>query len=257
MRLRILTWNIRRQARAWDFLDEVLEPDIALLQEAVTTKGRANVVYREGGIGDRRRWGSAVATRALPLVAVDRAKNKYTGGVALDLHRTHPGSVAVAEIALPDFAPITAVSVSGLIEHGYANTTVHRIISDLTPLFDSRAGKRLVLGGDLNISTQLDPPYDARSRLIFERLELFGLVDLLRLTADSRGPLEGCRCTDPVCTHVQTLRHRQARKPYQNDYLFASHQLAERLVECRALDSADPDPWAVSDHCPVMAEFEL
>jgi hypothetical protein len=34
--------------------------------------------------------------------------------------------------------------------------------------------------------------------------------------------------------------------------IFASRPLAERLVECRAVDLTDPDPWAVSDHCPVV-----
>jgi exonuclease III len=42
--------------------------------------------------------------------------------------------------------------------------------------------------------------------------------------------------------------------PYQEDYLFASPALAERLRRCLAFN---PTEWyAFSDHSPIVATFE-
>jgi exonuclease III len=42
--------------------------------------------------------------------------------------------------------------------------------------------------------------------------------------------------------------------PYQDDYLFATPAMAERLVRCEALS---PNEWAShSDHSPIVATFE-
>jgi exonuclease III len=43
--------------------------------------------------------------------------------------------------------------------------------------------------------------------------------------------------------------------PWQDDYLFASPQLADKLTACYA-DDTDA-AWAQSDHCPVVADFAL
>ena len=58
---------------------------------------------------------------------------------------------------------------------------MHRLLTDLIPLFDevgSRRDRWLVMGGDLNVSTQLPEPYGRWSRSVFERIEAFGFVNL-------------------------------------------------------------------------------
>ena len=175
---------------------------------------------------------------------------------AVPLIRAHPGCMAIAQVSIPNADPIVVVSMYGMIHESYAVTTVQGLLNDLTPLIDSALGKRLVVGGDLNLSTQLDPPHRQRHQNVFERFEAFGLVNLLSLR-NTRTPLEGCPCDDAPCRHVQTHRHNRSDKPWQDDYLFASKALAERLTNSYALDSGDPDPWSLSDHCPVVAEFDL
>lgn len=263
MRLRIATWNMNfwqtraSQESSWRFLDEVVSPDLALLQECVPPPDRRRVVYREGGISESRRWGSAVVSYRHELEPIAEVKSRYGQG-SLSLLDTHPGSVAVALVRVPSADPVVVVSVYGVIDEGYAITTVHRILSDLTPLIDSPYGRRVVIGGDLNCSTQLRPPHRARHANLFERVRGLGLVDLLEQTRDQREPLRDCICDDaPSCGHVQTHRHRQSRVPWQDDYLFASRELAAQLVSCRPVDAGDPDPWELSDHCPVVAEFDL
>ena len=41
----------------------------------------------------------------------------------------------------------------------------------------------------------------------------------------------------------------------QNDYLYASPDVAEALTDCYAVGSRDESVWQLSDHCPIVAEF--
>ena len=167
------------------------------------------------------------------------------------LHRTHPGSVAIATCE----DGLTLVSIYGLIENGYAITSVHRQLSDLTPLFDSKLGARVVLAGDLNVTTQFDEPTRSRHRNFLQRLEIFGLIDALSLMRPDRPPLAGCPCNDTPCRHVRTQRHPQSEVPWQNDYCFVSRSMGDAVSACYAHDGGDPAPWTLSDHCPIVLEL--
>jgi hypothetical protein len=91
--------------------------------------------------------------------AVLEAKSRH-GKTAVKLHVTFPGSIAVAATG----SGLTLVSLHTVMEQGYAITTFHKQLSDLTPLFDSPLGRKVVLGGDLNISTQFPEPDRSRRR---------------------------------------------------------------------------------------------
>lgn len=200
-------------------------------------------------------WGSAVASWGVLLEAADQIANRWTKE-PVELDRTVPGSVVVATADVSG-TTVTYVSIYGAFEHGYSVTTVHRQLSDLVPLFDSQLGRNLIIGGDLNCSTQVEPPHRAWHRNLFERFASFGLVNLLEVTADRRAPLEGCWCEDDPCPHVQTHRHlgQEGSRPWHDDYLFATKPIAERLVDCQVV--TEPDPWGLSDHAPVVATFEI
>jgi hypothetical protein len=121
------------------------------------------------------------------------------------------------------------VSPYGVLEEGYAVTTMHRVLSDLTPLLDRDLGKRLIIGGDFNCSTQRPGRDRDRHRNLFERFATLGLVDLLALTAGTRPALADCPCSDELCRHVQTLCQDGSKVPWHNDYLFATAAVADRL----------------------------
>jgi hypothetical protein len=140
---------------AWEQLDNVIDPDVALLQEAVPPPERTGV-YQRGGIDRHSPWGSAVVTKDLAIEEVTQAK---AAGGTFDLLRHHPGCVAIGRVQPEGVEPITFVSLHGRLNQGWAITTLHNLISDLSPLFISKHGKRLVLGGDLNGSTQLSRPW--------------------------------------------------------------------------------------------------
>ena len=235
----IATWNMDNWKRtkeqrqtAWDYLTKEVQPDIALLQECVPPDDMGeeyNIIYQE--IGGNRKWGSAVLARGYPLKE-------------LNFDNSLPGSVVIAEVELPALT-LTAISVYGMFcKHNYTSTTMHWILSDLTHILHGQRSKRsFIMGGDYNLSPQWDERYNHRDpshRLVFDRIEDFGLVD----------------CTYQFFgKHVQTNRHARSSFPWQNDYLHASKKLASSLASCEVLD--DESIRESSDHNPVVAHFNL
>jgi len=258
----IALWNmshwqksVQERADAWQWL-EGTGADIALVQEAVPPSSLSKVVYKE--IGNGRPWGSAVVGFSCAVTAITECKGRYNSQ-PVDLHRTVPGSVAVAS-AVVEGRTMTFVSMYGVIEDGYADTTVNRQLSDLVPLFDNpSASEALLLGGDLNITTQWvggQTRYRAWEAVTLQRLSAFGLRDVLdRLRPD--GPLEGCDCLDEICRHIHTQRHARSARPWQNDYVFASEGLlaGSRLKRAEVVD--DEGLRRLSGHMPMLVELDL
>lgn len=253
--------------RSWDFLQQVARVDIALVQEAVPVGRGLSQVFRENGIRDDRNspprdlgWGSAVVSYGLRLQAIETVVGPFSSN-PVDLLKTFPGSVAIARIECEE--PITVVSAYGVIDHGYAESTVHRILSDLTPLIDQQHGRRLIIAGDLNISTQWSAKHRSflrgrqdecllRHRNLFERFELLGLRNVV--VSAMSGPLEGCECSDGAgCRHVQTQRHDRSTFPWQNDYFFVTEDLIEKPFTVDVIDQEDV--WELSSHCPIVVEL--
>ena len=90
--------------------------------------------------------GSAVVSFSSPIAAITETRSPYgRGGKPVDVLVTLPGCVAIADIG----AGLLLVSAYGAIEEGYAITTVHRILLDLTPLLDNPSTRGMVLAGGI------------------------------------------------------------------------------------------------------------
>jgi len=240
MKISVVTWNMDNWKRthvqrnsAWTYLTENVSADIMLLQEFAPQNkvdDKYKTLYR--GIDDKRKWGSAVITRGLPIHEV-KFNNSY------------PGAVVAADITLPSERILTVISLYGMFdEENYVTAALHRMLSDLTPLLHKDKSKRsFIIAGDYNASRQWDERYkhrDPAHSIFFDRLEDFGLVD----------------CTYQYFgKHVQTNRHSRSDFPWQNDYIHASKELAKKLVDCEVKN--DPLVHELSDHNPVVAIFDL
>ena len=257
-----VSWNLNhwmqsreRRAMAWDHLGTALADrhdwDVALLQECVPPDDWPFPIVWRPVAGQS--WGTAVTTR-------------WTGIREVVLEDdSHPGCVVAARVP-SDLGEIVAVSLYGLQEHArsidgqpytlrYSVTAVQRMLSDLTPLIDqagrSRPGGPFIVGGDLNVSTQMPPPDRRRHAQVLDRFSGLGLTDGWAVSPDKESAPD-CDCPEaPGCGHVRTHRHRQSMKPWQLDYVFANRHLAFR--SCRTL--IDEDTWVRSDHAPVLAEL--
>jgi endonuclease/exonuclease/phosphatase family metal-dependent hydrolase len=228
-------WMHRSVAQeAWNYLDREVAADIALVQESVPPIERQNEfsVWRE--IDGKRKWGSGVLTNKLPVAEIKLEKNDY------------PGALTVTDVTLPDNSTFVVVSLYGQMDkHGYSITALHRMLSDLTHLFEGefRPGRRpkVILGGDFNASPQFDDEYGIKThRIFFERLEAFGLADC-----------QGAFTKD----RPRTLRHPKSDVPWVNDYIFASKSLVKKVVAQQVIEK--PEMCNLSDHNPVVVTFDL
>jgi len=151
--------------------------------------------------------------------------------------------VTVAEIKTGKDSYI-CISLYGLFEKvgntNYSITNLHRILSDLTGILNSRS-KKIILGGDFNASLQFDKLQTGEShRIFFERLEDFGLIN----------------CYKPFHQNfIQTLRDPRSTTPWQDDYLFISNALTDKLISCEVLENDKIKTF--SDHNPVMISLNL
>jgi hypothetical protein len=274
------------QRRAWDYLAS-LDVDVALVQEAVPPPFVDPATWpvrshprpdrpEDWFIGRTRRWGSGVivfreAIQFEPIEGVPLGS-----GLPRDdgkLWISHPGTWAGVRLTLPDESTLILISGYGLMDDwnpearvAYSTTTANRMLSDLTPLIDSGLGRRMIIAGDLNLGTQYTDPspeqphrWGPMHRATLARFEAFGFVDCLAQGVGlDRGPLAGCFCGPaPDCRHVRTYRHENKPDghPGQADSFFATKLLAADLISCAPVD--DEEAWALSDHCPIVAEFEV
>jgi hypothetical protein len=225
---------------------------------------KSSIVGAKGKLND---WVTAVVSYGPPLRELDQPVRPSWGrGLEFRIpDAARDGTVAIAVVDVPASPPIVAISLYGMLR--YADQSVLRAASDLLPIFDTPIGKRVVLAGDFNIHTHSNNMAERRrAGPILAVLESFGLRDLVRY-ATKKGILkqgtqehaETCPCSLPDCSHVRTHRHSRHAKGARanNDYLYATQDLADRLQALEVMNG-DIDPsWQHSDHAPMIAKFKL
>ena len=240
MRIRIATWNMAYWSHkpfhkeSWNYFTNELNCDILLFQESVPdfeTVHSKNTVWNK--IGGNRDWGSGVYTSSYSIkeISID---TKFIG------------CVTATEIEINKTFSLIVISVYGLMEKiqnvTYAIPNLHRIFSDLTGIIESRSTKnRLIIGGDLNASLQIDELQTGNShKVFFDRLKEFQLIN----------------CFDNYYQDfVQTHRHRRSDRPWQNDYFFISKKLEKSLTNCEVI--YNETVGKLSDHNPIIIELRI
>ena len=255
------TWNmdhwkrsLQQRKDAWGYLQTEVKADVMLLQESVAPSDvpRTRFVYRE--IAGRRPWGSSVVAfdKELEIEEIDAVGTRY-GPTRFSMVGSLPGSVIVARIYVPEVGPITCVSVYGAMDDGYAQTRMFRVIADLIPLFDSDDGRRVILGGDFNVTSATRPDTGElpRYRAILSGIESLGLVNLALKAKKLPDPMQGCPCGAVDCRHVRTFGENPGT---QLDWLYATEELARRCTRLRVDHTV---MGTLSDHAPLIAEFSV
>ncbi len=260
--LRVATWNLNHWRQpllpvdtrygAWAHLEKGIGAQVALVQEAVPPAGtsRERAVY--GELAGHRNWGSAVVTLddTIVIEPIRSVRNPWSKRRYL-LDAAHPGSTAVARVTVPGIQPITFVSVYGVFE-GSALSSMHRIVADLLPLFDSPDGARVILGGDLNVTqSSKDARYLARADALLAAVTSLGLVEAKTLVAAPPTPAADCSCGkgDEGCGHIGTWGRSEL------DHLYVSPALAPQ-VTALTVDTSGVE-GGLSDHVPLVLDLEL
>ncbi len=259
--LRLVTWNLNHwrqtllptdtRRAAWEYLTTGIGAQVALVQEAVPPlgMGRDRAVY--GEIAGHRNWGSAVVAvdEAVSIEPLRSVRVPYSRRRFL-LANTHPGSVSVAQLCVRGIQAITLVSVYGVMD-GSVVSTMLRVVADLVPLFDSPYGSRVILGGDLNVSSATtDPKHLARAEAVFAAIRSLGLVEAKTLVVEPPASLADCACgARATCGHVATWGTAEL------DHLFVSPSLAGQ-VKAMSVDRTAVDA-GLSDHVPLVLDLAL
>ena len=276
-------WKRTTQQRkdSWAYLCQHAGADIMLLQESATPPGMPRTRYVHRELAGSRPWGTAVvafSNAAVPesnaaddadpesdaanlesdssvpeLEEIDAVRTKY-GSTRFSMLGSTPGTVIVARADFPGIGPITCVSVYGAI-NVYAQTTMFRIVADLIPLFDSSDGKRVVLGGDFNVTDAKrgDATELTRHKAILNAVESLGLVNLAKEAPDRPPPIPGCLCAQEDCYHMHTFTWGGYQRT-QLDWLYATPDLAKHCTGIRL----DHEVFGtLSDHAPVVADFNV
>jgi endonuclease/exonuclease/phosphatase family metal-dependent hydrolase len=268
--LTVLVWNMglgsppARDARTnWNRLSQLRKEhsvNVALLNEVSTSllAGVDGALYEVWGTRgtDRklRDWCTAIVSPYGYEEIRDAQAVSYRGRKPnVRFENSRPGSWTAGVVPVPGVGNVTCVSLYGLTDE-LSEASVHRSLSEISPLFsDPRYKEFLLLGGDLNTSTQWPKGVHLDGdRALLERIKAYGLVDCLQ---EKRKPgRRECRCTLDICTHTET-RLDPTHPGLQVDYLFASPALAERpLTSCKALPRSEWQEY--SDHAPIIATSE-
>ena len=241
--LRIATWNMAywqhksQVEEAWDFYLNDINADFYLFQEAKPLdnllQDTKHLIWEP--IGGHRNWGSGIYSKQYEINK-EEIDTAFKGAVVI-------GNTSVENISL------TLVSIYGLMENrgptkGYSISNLHRMLSDLTGIFNGLVNGRrnVILGGDLNASLQFDEIQRNNShRIFFDRLEDFKLDNVYKLSNNEE--------------FVQTLRHSKSNKPWQNDYFFISRKLSKGYKKYEIMDNENIRRF--SDHNILIIQLEV
>tara|TARA_Y100000994_G_scaffold247275_1_gene252303 strand:- start:3348 stop:4067 length:720 start_codon:yes stop_codon:yes gene_type:complete len=239
--MKCLVWNMdhwkrsqEQREKAWKFIQS-LEPELCLLNECIDHPSQPYSIHSK----DTGAWGTGVFSKyALSeITSIDKGKK------TIPLSISHPGALVPCELTIGK-QEIIAISLYGKIDKsGYATTTLHRSLSDLTPLLDGQRKKTrwLIIGGDFNADPLIDKQQrNSAHHIFYERLKDFKLYDCCKKFNTER---------------VQTNRSSRSKQKWENDRLFAGKDLYDRLISCEVID--DSALYELSDHNPIIAEFDI
>jgi len=273
MVIRFATWNLshavkrsrEKRENAWRHLAN-LGIDVAMVQEAGQPIKSA-ITSIVGPKQESRDWATAVVSYGPQLRELDQPiRPSWNRKVEFTIpEAARDGTLAIAMVDVSDGQPIVAVSLYGMLR--YADQSVLRAASHILPIFDTALRSRVILAGDLNIHTHSNDKSERRRAVpILGVLESFGLVDLVKysmekgvFTQGDQRELQPCPCGSADCHHVRTHRHPQHAKGAManNDYMYATTDLVERLEAFQILNGDLDESWRHSDHAPMIARIAI
>ena len=262
---KIICWNIAHRHAAWRSLASA-DADIALLQEArlppEDVAGQIEVDPAPFHNAD----GNRISRTAIVKLS-DRVQVEWLEPVPLadaragDFVVSHPGSIAAGIITQPDAEPFVAASIcahyekphrsTGKMSWNITDSSVHRVISDLSLLIGRQRGHRIIAAGDLTVwyGYGENEYWERRNSTVFSRMAAIGLpfVGPQHPNGRQADPWPSWLPKDSL--NVPTYYNigaSPATATGQLDFVFASESMVES-VRVRALNG--PEEWGPSDHC--------
>lgn len=262
--MRIITWNLRRATKSstsWKILLD-LDPDVALLQDVSSIpdeiRKQFDIKFRNAITKTRnqQKFGTAVfvkgkITSDLPLASehdwVNQELERFKGNFI---------SCVVQPTGYPILNIVSVYSPAWPIDtSAYQNIDIEKIKLKQNPklwateiLWSALKNANLtrmpwIVGGDLNSSETFDQTFSSGNGEILQRMEALGFTECLKRAQNKLTP---------------TFKNASNSKSiHQIDHLFVTNSLSAKLDRCDARSDLNIFEKSISDHLPIVADFDL
>ncbi len=264
--MRVVSWNLRRakdSSEAWNLFSE-LNPDIALLQEVGGIpdfiKENFDVLARlaKYKTGTLQKFGTAVLVRGKIIKTIKLRSNLEWVNKELEFFEGNfvgcrveldecSGLFNVVSVYAPAW-PINSQRLEGvetaLVRSNYNSDVwpidiLWAVLKDAIPDSDEQ---KWIAGGDFNASETFDESWGSGNKEFLERM---GDVPLYECLREYNGQI------------VPTFRNAQNKKViHQIDHLFVTENIFNDLKTCTVGDQSKIFGESISDHLPIVADFE-
>jgi hypothetical protein len=255
--LRIATWNMRaafpklkgptKTEEMWKWAHTNLAADIYVFTEAKIPETGIpngwNAVWVEGGIGGRRPWGTIIASPTLEL-----QRSEFVSNPDNDPEYEHPvpATTECVDVVIDGEVWGTVVGVYGFLLDGKSGgDALFGISCKITDALLAH-DLPLIVAGDFN----LHPTH------VLELFDVIHMKDVIAIDGSRKERADGVGGTR-VWTHKNTDDPNKNASIQELDFIFATEDLWDELIDVRAGIEDFPDAWTVSDHAPVVAEFRI
>jgi exonuclease III len=247
----VATWNMKQAVAPkqplpvlWEWIEDVINPDVIVLTEARVPKEGLpegwQAIWTPGGIGPRRTWGTIIAARNIDIRPAVFPRNPENDA---EYKSPHPGTLHTADIIIDKEVWATIVGAYGFMpESKNGWNALLGIAHECADLLDS-GNHRVILAGDFNLwPDDLVPVIE----------EHFGLIDLMG-SAEGLPELEGAVGGSRIWTHKNGNSPNAAKQ--ELDFIFVSEELSDEVSTIGGGINEFPDSWDMSDHAPVVVDF--
>jgi len=230
--------NSDQYEKAWAYLRDEIQPDVALLQETLVPDDalRSTIFFPSYTDLRAHRWGTAIYVNSATIPNFNKEQADVTRECLKDL--TDLGKTIVARLVLSDGEPYTFVSLhTDTARYGrIPESTDYPEVDHLNRLFRNgplgQLKRRFVIGGDFNA----DPQRWKEHVAVFDWLRESGFHECLG-------------------AHVNTFHSPRAQGVIQDDHIFIPNAMRNKITSCTVID--DDTTKSLSDHGIVVLDLEI
>lgn len=267
MKLKVLSWNVRRakkESPVWELIAE-LNPDIITLQEVTSIPESIQDIYAVKSInaiykdGQAQKFSTVILAKG-EISALTLKSDLDWVNKELEFFK---GNLVSATVEVPGYLPINVISVYApawpIDDKRLENIDVSSVKLKQHPKvwcsdmlwsalknIPSLKEEAWIVGGDFNSSVTFDymwsgPP--SGNQEIIDRFNALGLTECLKTFTGELTP---------------TFRNPRGGKViHQLDHVYVTDALSSALTNSYAGDAFDIFENSLSDHLPIISEFEF
>ena len=231
--MRIVSWNMRKNKKAWCYFFESLNPDIALLQETSPLNGdyQFNVITKNV----KKNLNNSILFKTDQPEEIPIEDTQKMGLIS-SRYKTEKEDLFILSI-------YGNLSFVGTLDYVLLETIGH-FVNEMRQNFNA---KDILISGDFNMDRRMDDnptkskfskQGETRHNDFFDGILDLGFHDCLRKYHS---------------LPMQTYRHNRGIYPWELDHMFVTPDLYERLKSIDVF--VDDSILKLSDHNPIVANF--